>query len=204
MDHEPKSRAAQRAGTRQRLLDAALEVFSARGFHGASVDVIARAAGFTKGAVYANFAGKEDLFLAVADRRLERQKADALAQHEAADDHEERRAAFDEEVRQEFADDAAWALMAYETVLYAVRESPRLRAEIAERFRHADEWATDYLREQGADRPDRIPALALAKSALGDGLMLRHLIDPEDVTAERVSQVYETVFDPPERRAWQA
>ena len=55
--------------TRRQLLDAAAVVFAARGYHAASIDDIADAAGFTKGAVYSNFASKEDLFLALIRER---------------------------------------------------------------------------------------------------------------------------------------
>ena len=54
--------------TRSLLLDAAKEVFAERGFMAASLDDIASAAGYTKGAIYKHFATKEDLFLAVSDR----------------------------------------------------------------------------------------------------------------------------------------
>src|SRR4051794_18040668 len=54
--------------TRALLLDAAEEVFAEKGFTPASLDDIARAAGYTKGAIYKHFAAKEDLFLAVSDR----------------------------------------------------------------------------------------------------------------------------------------
>ncbi len=54
--------------TRALLLDAAEEVFAEKGFTPASLDDIARAAGYTKGAIYKHFATKEDLFLAVSDR----------------------------------------------------------------------------------------------------------------------------------------
>jgi AcrR family transcriptional regulator len=54
--------------TRSLLLDAAEEVFSEKGFTPASLDDIARAAGYTKGAIYKHFATKEELFLAVSDR----------------------------------------------------------------------------------------------------------------------------------------
>jgi TetR/AcrR family transcriptional regulator, repressor for uid operon len=47
--------------TRDRLLDAAVEVFSQRGYEGAGVQEIARRAGLTTGAIYANFRGKADL-----------------------------------------------------------------------------------------------------------------------------------------------
>lgn len=57
--------------TRADLLDAAERVFSAKGFEGASVDDVATEAGYTKGAVYAHFGSKRDLFLAVARARLD-------------------------------------------------------------------------------------------------------------------------------------
>jgi AcrR family transcriptional regulator len=54
--------------TRSLLLDAAEEVFAEKGFTSASLDDIARAAGYTKGAIYKHFTTKEELFLAVSDR----------------------------------------------------------------------------------------------------------------------------------------
>jgi AcrR family transcriptional regulator len=53
--------------TRTALVEAAAEVFARKGFHGASLDEIAEAAGFTRGAIYSNFKSKEDLLLAVVD-----------------------------------------------------------------------------------------------------------------------------------------
>lgn len=54
--------------TRTLLLDAAEDVFAEKGFTTATLDDIAHAAGYTKGAIYKHFATKEDLFLAVSDR----------------------------------------------------------------------------------------------------------------------------------------
>jgi AcrR family transcriptional regulator len=54
--------------TRAVLLDAAEDVFAEKGFTPATLDDIAHAAGYTKGAIYKHFATKEDLFLAVSDR----------------------------------------------------------------------------------------------------------------------------------------
>ena len=54
--------------TRSLLLDAAEEVFAEKGFTPATLDDIAHAAGYTKGAIYKHFVTKEDLFLAVSDR----------------------------------------------------------------------------------------------------------------------------------------
>lgn len=54
--------------TRTALVEAAAEVFARRGLEGASLEEIAEAAGFTRGAIYSNFGSKEDLILAVVDR----------------------------------------------------------------------------------------------------------------------------------------
>src|SRR5436309_10047946 len=55
--------------TRDALIDAAADLFARRGFHAASLDDIAAAAGFTKGAIYSNFGSKEDLLLGVVEQR---------------------------------------------------------------------------------------------------------------------------------------
>jgi AcrR family transcriptional regulator len=79
--------------TRDALIEAAAQVFTRRGFHAASLDEIAEAAGFTRGAIYKNFADKEDLFFAVFDRSIEKNLAafadrmdsnDAIADLDAA------------------------------------------------------------------------------------------------------------------------
>jgi AcrR family transcriptional regulator len=59
------TRSDNKARTRADLLAAAREVFLARGFHAATLEEIADRAGYTKGAVYSNFEGKDDLFLAL-------------------------------------------------------------------------------------------------------------------------------------------
>lgn len=57
--------------TRADLLDAMADLVAARGYEGASVGDVAAAAGYTKGAVYANFGSKEDLFVSLALRESE-------------------------------------------------------------------------------------------------------------------------------------
>lgn len=68
---EKLTRERRRQQTRDVLVAAATEVFAQRGYEGASLEEIAEAAGFTRGAIYKNFAGKEDLFFAVIDRSNE-------------------------------------------------------------------------------------------------------------------------------------
>nr|WP_228506489.1 TetR/AcrR family transcriptional regulator [Plantibacter sp. VKM Ac-2880] len=70
---------ARRQRTRERLVDAAYEVFAELGVHAASVEQISERAGFTRGAFYSNFDSKEELFFALESRenqlRLDRLEA---------------------------------------------------------------------------------------------------------------------------------
>ena len=65
------TREQSKALTRERLLTAARVVFARAGFHGASVEEIASEAGYSTGALYSNFGGKEDLFLVLMQREIE-------------------------------------------------------------------------------------------------------------------------------------
>ena len=62
---------ARRQATRDRVLEAASEVFAERGFHGATVEDICERAGFTRGAFYSNFSSKDDLVLELSRRHAE-------------------------------------------------------------------------------------------------------------------------------------
>src|SRR5919201_3879225 len=72
------TRGERKDRTKTDLVAAARAVFLRRGFHAASLDEIAEEAGYTKGAVYSNFAGKDELFLAVLDEHF-RQRAATYA-----------------------------------------------------------------------------------------------------------------------------
>lgn len=69
----------------QRILDAALQVFSRRGYRDASVDEIADKSRTSKGGVYFHFPGKEAIFLHLLDRtvtRLRNKIDSAMAAHD--------------------------------------------------------------------------------------------------------------------------
>lgn len=73
------SREESQAQTRARLLESARFLFGRDGYAATSVERIAEHAGYSKGAAYANFEGKEDLFLAVLKRQGQ-EPLDALAE----------------------------------------------------------------------------------------------------------------------------
>ncbi|MCK0118204.1 TetR family transcriptional regulator [Isoptericola sp. CG 20/1183] len=72
-EHVTSVRSPRRTRTRERLLDAALDVFAEVGMQATSIEAVCEAAGFTRGAFYSNFASKEELFLALMQRDATRQ-----------------------------------------------------------------------------------------------------------------------------------
>jgi AcrR family transcriptional regulator len=76
-------RGERRLITRAQLLDAAERVFARDGVRGASVDAIALEAGYSTGAVYSNFKGKEDLFLTLVEERIDPRLANVYEAVEA-------------------------------------------------------------------------------------------------------------------------
>jgi AcrR family transcriptional regulator len=182
--------------TRQQLLDAAARVFARRGYQQASVEEIAAEAGFTTGAVYSNFAGKEQLFLALADREVESRIGEIRAVAEAAERGEEAGA----EAAQQFAhfleSDPRWPLLFYEFWSFGVRN-----AEIREEFSKRRDAVRDALAETlervagqlGFELRFPAPALAAAVSAALNGLAFERAADPDsipdDVFAEFISAV---------------
>lgn len=130
---DPLTPARRRELTREHLLRAAAEVFAARGFHGASLDEVAAAAGFSKGAVYSNFHNKEDLFLAllgsIYTQALEELR-ETIASSEAPG--LDRLADFVELVRPRVGSRSArWSILYEEFHLYALR-NPAVRERLAE------------------------------------------------------------------------
>src|SRR6266496_4849139 len=70
------SRSEQVDRNRELVLEAARQVFLAKGYAGASLDAIAEEAGFSKGVVYSQFGSKADLFLALLERRIDQRAAE--------------------------------------------------------------------------------------------------------------------------------
>jgi AcrR family transcriptional regulator len=189
------SRKETQQQTRERLLAAAAKVFARRGYHRATVDEIASEAGFTIGALYSNFAGKEELFLALADRQVEERVAEVSAMGDAAvGDKPNQDAA--EQLRAFLERDPEWPLLFYEFWSLSVR-NPELQGELAER--------RDAIRDALAETLERVakrhgfklrfpaPVLATAIAASLNGLAFERAADPDalpdEVFAEFVTAV---------------
>lgn len=85
-DHEDETRIAPKPSTKDKILEAALEIFSHKGFHVATVDEIAERAGVGKGTLYRHFSNKETLFNELVRLRLEELERDANAALNSSDD----------------------------------------------------------------------------------------------------------------------
>lgn len=176
-----------RDDTRERLFEAAAEVFEERGIGAASIETIAAAAGFTRGAFYSNFAGKDDLIVAMLEDHVERSIAhhrELLARHRTADDFV---AALRATERSRHDPLGRAPLLHMELVLYVARAETR-RPELAKRLRARHklvaEIVTATMQEAGG-RGVRDPAWAAAMLlALEDGFRLHRLIDPASTPAD--------------------
>ena len=69
-DARPRGTRLPRQARRRQLLDAALEIFVARGYHAAAMDEIAERAGVSKPVLYQHFPGKLELYLALLDESV--------------------------------------------------------------------------------------------------------------------------------------
>jgi AcrR family transcriptional regulator len=196
------TRAAAKAQTRQRLLDSAARLFAEKGFGGATLEEIAEAAGYSTGAMYANFDGKDQLFMEVvaahraraAARRIEEitQVFDqALAV--GADPFDALTGMFVKAASQE----REVAPLQAEFWLYAVR-NPAARKVIADSLSgQVDELepvVARALRHFGAP-PDAAPReVAVIVLALFQGLARRRRLDPSAVPDELLARALRWLF----------
>src|SRR5918911_4430094 len=84
VDRRTRAARAQGRAARDELLTAALRVFARRGYRDAGVDEIAAAAGYSKGALYWHFSGKEDLLMALLEEQIDAPTRELVALLESA------------------------------------------------------------------------------------------------------------------------
>jgi len=203
------SRAERRAQTHEELLEAAARVFARKGYAGASVDDIAEEAGFTVGALYSNFAGKQDLFLAAFERHCDQELAQIQTIMNSPGTLQERL----EELGQPFVElteaHREWWLLSDELWLYAQRD-PDAQARMAGLERKVRAIVADTLLREAAPRGSSLPGpaheVAAAALALWRGLLRQRLLDPEAASAATFSKSLTWMLrgaaaDPGERHA---
>ncbi|QHA02847.1 TetR family transcriptional regulator [Streptomyces broussonetiae] len=158
MNDTPRRVTRRRLATRARLLDAAFEVFAAKGFGRVSIEEVCEAAGYSRGAFYSNFATLDELFFALYQERADliaAQVADALAQDGADLDV----AASVDQVTEVLLLDVDWLLVKTDFLVHAARDPAVARALLDHRTR---------LREAVADRLFRARGHTALPAVLGD------------------------------------
>jgi AcrR family transcriptional regulator len=168
-----------RGEVRDRILDAALAVFAAEGFAGATIDAIGQAAGFTKGAVYSNFESKDELFLALLDRQFEtRGELIATAFDNSGGDPAATAQALSRSMLESIHDQNEFYLVLTEYWLRAVRD-PQLRDRLIARRRAAVEQALHVVSNVTTALPrQNLLALAQLVVTMSTGVAMEEVLQP--------------------------
>jgi AcrR family transcriptional regulator len=142
MKRKRRTQAERRQQTREGLVAAASRVFAKNGFQGSSLDAVAEEAGFSRGAVYYNFADKEELFLELLDRRCAERARDIREVFASGGDDIARTAEQAQfaarEALEAMIGDPEWRALYLEFLAHAARD---------ESFRSAFARRTDEMRE---------------------------------------------------------
>ena len=191
------TRAEQQEQTHERLLAAGRAVIEKRGFLAATVEEIAAEAGYTRGAVYKHFGGKEGLWLATMAAQAEAHLAlldEALA---TADDQQGLVLAL---LPAAFADDgdaARWSATTAEFLAAVAGQPETAAAVVAAQKRHEEQIAAvldRHCRRLGLRPALPLPQVVVVLGALGGGLALRRGMDPDVDVAAILSGVLALVF----------
>ena len=198
----PPSREERQAQTRTALVQAAARVFAREGYHRASLASVAREAGYSTGAVYSNFDGKDDLFLAVYEFFIAGSAREMdLASAEDAEAHDQARHAADQWMDR-LARHPEGFLLFIELWLQALRD-PGRRADFGLRFsvmRDAVTRVVERLADQhDLDLPMPADRLAVGLRAFANGMALEKLANPDGVPDEVHGEIVGLLFKSFER-----
>jgi AcrR family transcriptional regulator len=185
---ERLTRKEKQAHTRACLMRSAARVFARRGLQQASIDEVAEDAGFTKGAFYANFKSKEELFLAMLDERFTKRIEDIerVIAGEGSTAQKARRAG--DEFVQMLSADREWERLFFEFSAYAARDED-FREELLTRYRAMRDRIAAALETQheavGKDSALPLDQVSLMICMMGNGVALEKLLEgdemPDDV-----------------------
>src|ERR1700760_809160 len=176
-----------RDDTRDKLFEAAARVFEDQGIGGASIEAIAAAAGFTRGAFYSNFASKDELIIAMLENHVEqsiRRMHELLARHKNLADFIDALKTMDRSQQDPLGRSPQLHM---EMILFVARAEKR-RPELAKRLRARRQLIVDIVESTakggGRNGPLNPAWTGAVVLALEDGFRLHRLIDPETTHAD--------------------
>jgi AcrR family transcriptional regulator len=176
------TRKAKQARTRARLMRSAGKLFCRQGLEQASVDEIARDAGYTKGAFYSNFKSKEELFLAMLDEKFgaEIERIESGLRTDESPDEAARH--MGEDLIRYLRSDPEWERLQLEFLAYAARND-EFRQELLTRSRAMEaRLAEVYARwseTMGIKAPIPIADATRISAIMTKGFLVSQQIDPE-------------------------
>jgi AcrR family transcriptional regulator len=190
------TREESRDQTRERLLEAARKIFVKKGFASASVEDIAEAAGYTRGAFYSNFSGKSEMLIELLRRDHDRMQATFESIMEEGGSREEMEARAVANYSQLFRDDESFPLWV-EAKLLASRDAkfrPRFNAFRNEKLNQIALYIRTFSERVGTPLPLPADTLALGLVSLCDGVQFFRMCDPQMVTDEVTERVLSGFF----------
>jgi AcrR family transcriptional regulator len=173
----------RRAQTRERMLDAALDMFAEQGFGSTTVEQVCDRAGYTRGAFYSNFGSLDELFLAMWEQRSERMLADIAESLSDIDLALPLESAIDRVLAAIPIDDT-WFRVNAEFTAHALR-NPALRRVVAAREDAIMAAILPIIEAMLAASGRRVTdrrALGMALVAVHDGTAVQCLMEPDDRT----------------------
>jgi AcrR family transcriptional regulator len=183
--------------TRARLIQSAEKIFARDGFEAAKLEEIAADAGYTRGAFYANFESKEDLFFALLEREVSSRIEIACEQLDKVEAPGDKL----EGLRKYFLQnslDRRWSMLSLEFKLFAVRH-PEVKTRLAAINRRLVSSWVDRLEETVKAVDHRLtasaPAVGMALSSVSNSLTVEHMLDRRLMSEEDVEKILINFFD---------
>jgi AcrR family transcriptional regulator len=193
----PSRQRARTEATRRKLLEAAENIFARDGFEAARLEDIAASAGYTRGAFYANFDGKEDIFFALLESWVGERILEINALLESHESPQKRLEALREHYAQ-FASKRRLSLLSLEFKLYAIRH-PKAQARWRERNRGVRKCGVEIFNRVAGAVGRKVPvssaAAATALGAFSQAILLENLVDPASIHADEIHHLLKLLFD---------
>ena len=196
MKRQRLTREQSKDQTRERLLDAAQTMFMKKGFVAASVEDIATAAGYTRGAFYSNFRGKSELLIELLRRDHETMQAALQAIFENAASREQMEAGILRYYSGLPRENTCFLLWV-EAKLLAVRDGRfrlRFNAFMHEKLDQTGAYIREFSARVGTPMLMEPERLAIGLMGLCDGVQFFHTADPQNVPVEMAEAVLASFF----------
>jgi AcrR family transcriptional regulator len=192
------TRAEKQAETRRLLLEAAEEIFRRRGFANATVEEIAEAAGFSRGAFYSNFESREQLFIELLHSRVYDEFTRMLKRTPRKKTARAQMKSTAREFARRYEHGERWLFELWlECLAYAARhpEFASLPASFWRGNRALTAGIIDTTYGAAGEKPPiDSKHLATALTALDIGLAIQNLVDPEEVPLDLYPTLYDLLF----------